>query len=85
MAIPRELTGDEIENLLREIPAWQLRSAREICQRCRIFAFPDYLALVHFTSRVARISDSEFHHPSLLLEWGKSWFADGHMLLAGYP
>jgi 4a-hydroxytetrahydrobiopterin dehydratase len=37
----------------------------------RLYTFKNFKQALAFTNKVAQMAEEEFHHPSLLTEWGK--------------
>ena len=54
-----------------EIPDWKLIEEEGVQKLQRQFSFPDFVAAMAFTGRVAELAEAEGHHPALLTEWGK--------------
>lgn len=54
--------------MMREVPAWSLdQDAHSIS---RTFTFNDFAGAMQFANTVARLAESEGHHPDLLVKWG---------------
>lgn len=64
-------TEAEIEELLREVPDWQLLERDGIPRLERVFRFPDFAEALALTDRVGALAEEEGHHPALLTEWGR--------------
>lgn len=62
---------DQVPELLREIPDWELIEADGVNQLRRVFRIKGWLPAVAFTNEVAAIADAEDHHPAILTEWGR--------------
>jgi 4a-hydroxytetrahydrobiopterin dehydratase len=56
--------------LLAKIPHWALNIDDDVMQLERTFMFKDFKLALAFTDRVGEIAEAEFHHPSLLTQWG---------------
>ncbi len=57
------------EELLREIPDWQLNgTAKEIT---RLFTFNNFAEALAFANKVGALAEEENHHPDMLVSWGK--------------
>ncbi|AJD46776.1 Pterin-4-alpha-carbinolamine dehydratase superfamily protein [Isoalcanivorax pacificus W11-5] len=54
-----------------EIPDWKLIEEEGVQKLERQFSFPDFVAAMAFTGKVAALAEAEGHHPALLTEWGK--------------
>jgi len=61
----------ECQQLLTEIPDWQLTEVSGIAKLCRQYNFADFAEALAFTNRVGEIAEAADHHPELLTEWGK--------------
>ena len=64
------LSDSEIVKLIDEIDAWTLIE-KPVKQLKKIFNFSSYTEGVNFINAVAEMSDTEDHHPHIVLEWGK--------------
>ena len=62
----------EIEELLPQIPDWELVEIDGIKRLQRVFGFPDFAQALSFTNRVGEIAEQQGHHPALLTEWGRT-------------
>ncbi|MCW8333422.1 4a-hydroxytetrahydrobiopterin dehydratase [Vibrio sp. SCSIO 43135] len=65
------LTLEERQRLLLELDGWQLLDREGIPQLEKEYKFKNYLQAWSFANKVSEIAEEEFHHPSILLEWGK--------------
>jgi 4a-hydroxytetrahydrobiopterin dehydratase len=65
------LTPEEIGDVRRQTPDWQIvqRAGMEALER--IFTFPDFAAALAFTNMVGALAEEQGHHPALLTEWGR--------------
>ncbi len=64
-------TDSEIEQMMPQIPDWQIIEVDGINQLKREFSFDNFLEALAFTNKVGELAESEGHHPALLTEWGK--------------
>jgi 4a-hydroxytetrahydrobiopterin dehydratase len=67
----------DIPDLLKEIPQWQVRRPENIPQLFRAYEFKNFKEAWAFSDKVAALAEEEFHHPDILLEWGRvsiSWW-----------
>jgi len=62
--------GDQIDQLLRQIPDWNLRRDNGINKLVRRYSFKDFAQALAFTNRIGGLAESERHHPDLLTTWG---------------
>jgi 4a-hydroxytetrahydrobiopterin dehydratase len=61
------MRADEVDNLLRQIPGWQLANG----VITRTYAFKDHYQTMAFVNAVAWISHREDHHPDLSVGYDK--------------
>ena len=65
------LNEKEIEDLLPQVPSWNVFKQEGIKRLICSFAFLSYEDSLKFTNQVAKLAEEEDHHPEILLEWGK--------------
>lgn len=65
------LSADEIQNLQREIPLWQVKTRESVPILTRGYTFKNFAAALAFTNRVGELAEAANHHPALITEWGK--------------
>jgi 4a-hydroxytetrahydrobiopterin dehydratase len=65
------VTEAEIDELRRDVSAWQLLERDGITRLERIFHFPNFANALGFTNQVGALAEAEGHHPALLTEWGR--------------
>ena len=65
------LSVDEIRELHKAVPEWELIDRDGITILTRQYAFKNFFQALAFTNLVGRLAESMDHHPSLLTEWGK--------------
>lgn len=66
-----QVTDEELGQLMKEIPDWVPESRNGVMQLERVYKFKNFKQAWAFSDKVAQLAEDEFHHPSLLLEWGK--------------
>lgn len=66
-----KVSDEELAELMREIPDWTPVSRDGVMQLEREFKFKNFKQALAFTNRVGDIAEAEFHHPTLVTEWGK--------------
>mgnify|MGYP000096447271 CR=1 FL=1 len=64
------LNESQIQELLSQIPSWQIYEEDGIKRLICSFAFTSYEDSVKFTNKVAKLAEQEDHHPEIVLEWG---------------
>ncbi|CAM2945609.1 4a-hydroxytetrahydrobiopterin dehydratase [Vibrio neptunius] len=65
------LTKEEQRLLLTELNEWQLIERDGIPQLEKAYKFKNFKLAWAFADQIAQLAEDEFHHPSILLEWGK--------------
>ena len=65
------VTAEEIEELQRQVPDWNLIEPESIPQLERKFRFSNFAEALSFTNRVGALAEAEGHHPAILTEWGQ--------------
>lgn len=66
-----KVSDEELKELMSQIPDWTPVVRDNVLQLEREFKFKNFKLALAFTNRVAEMAEEEFHHPSLLTEWGK--------------
>ena len=65
------LAAEQTRLLLTEVEGWQMLERDGIPQLEKVYTFKNYKSAWAFANKVSELAEEEFHHPSLLLEWGK--------------
>lgn len=65
------VTESEQQQLLSELQGWQIQVRDGIPQLEKVYQFKNFKLAWAFADRVAELAEAEFHHPAILLEWGK--------------
>ncbi|GAB3292319.1 4a-hydroxytetrahydrobiopterin dehydratase [Pseudidiomarina andamanensis] len=66
-----KVSDAELAELIREIPEWAPVVRDGVMQLEREFKFKNFKQALAFTNKVGEIAEAEFHHPTLVTEWGK--------------
>ncbi|GGO72231.1 4a-hydroxytetrahydrobiopterin dehydratase [Bowmanella pacifica] len=66
-----QVSEQELAELMRDIPDWVPQVRDGVMQLEREFKFKNFKLAWAFSNQVAELAEAEFHHPSILLEWGK--------------
>jgi len=66
-----QVSSEELKVLIKEIPDWVPEVRNGVMQLERVYKFKNFKQAWAFSNKVAQLAEDEFHHPSLLLEWGK--------------
>ena len=61
------LTGQEIRNLLKQIPGWEYANGRI----AKSYSFKDYYQTMAFVNAAAWISHREDHHPDMMVGYNQ--------------
>jgi len=62
------LKGQELQNLLRQVPGWEVIQEHHLH---RAYTFPDFKSALAFVNRVGELAEEQGHHPDIFLTWGK--------------
>lgn len=65
------VTDDERKVLLAQIPHWLPEVKDNVMMLEREYTFKNYKLAWAFANKVSELAETEFHHPAILLEWGK--------------
>ncbi|KFZ31770.1 pterin-4-alpha-carbinolamine dehydratase [Pseudidiomarina salinarum] len=67
-----QVTDEELADLMRKVPNWTPVVRDGVMQLEREFKFKNFKLALEFTNKVGEIAEDEFHHPTLVTEWGKT-------------
>ncbi|HEY8447555.1 MAG TPA: 4a-hydroxytetrahydrobiopterin dehydratase [Thermomicrobiales bacterium] len=71
------VTEAEIAELKPSVPEWEIVEVKGVPRLQRTFRFRDYPSTLAFVQRLGELAESEGHHPSMTVDWGKvrvSWW-----------
>ncbi|WP_370280849.1 4a-hydroxytetrahydrobiopterin dehydratase [Pontibacterium sp.] len=60
----------EADELLAQLPEWQMISASGVPQLERTYKFRNFADALAFTNKVGELAESLNHHPDISLGWG---------------
>src|SRR5579863_1896097 len=63
------LKGEELNNLHLVTPEWTVVEEHHIQREYR---FPDFKQALDFVNRVGALAEEQWHHPDIMLAWGKA-------------
>lgn len=66
-----KITDEELATLIKEIPDWVPIVENDVMKLTRQYSFKNYKQAWDFANKVSALAEQEFHHPAILLEWGK--------------
>jgi 4a-hydroxytetrahydrobiopterin dehydratase len=66
-----KVSDEELKELMALIPDWVPHVRNSAMMLEREYKFKNYKLAWAFANKVSELAESEFHHPSILLEWGK--------------
>jgi 4a-hydroxytetrahydrobiopterin dehydratase len=66
-----QVSDEELKQLLGQIPDWVPEVRDNIMMLERVYKFKNFKLALAFANQVAELAEQEFHHPAILLEWGK--------------
>jgi 4a-hydroxytetrahydrobiopterin dehydratase len=63
------LLPDIASNLLRELGNdWIINESKKLYKE---YKFNNFIAVIEFVNKIAKIAEEEGHHPDLFISWGK--------------
>ncbi|MCI0597687.1 4a-hydroxytetrahydrobiopterin dehydratase [Candidatus Parcubacteria bacterium] len=63
------LTLEQAQDLMEHAPGWTLSDdARKLT---RSFVFKDFIKALAFVNAVGKLAEEEWHHPDIMLGWGR--------------
>jgi len=65
------VTEAEKQELMQEIPGWEIREFDGVEHLVRSYEFSKYADGLRFTIAVGEMADEVDHHPTLITVWGK--------------
>lgn len=65
------LSSQEVQSMLLELDNWMMVEREGIPQLEKVYTFKNFKLAWAFSNHVAELAEQEFHHPSIVLEWGK--------------
>ncbi|GAB3485861.1 4a-hydroxytetrahydrobiopterin dehydratase [Azotobacter salinestris] len=66
-----KVSEEELAELIRQIPDWNVENRDGILQLEKVFLFRNFAQALAFTNAVGALAEAEGHHPALLTEWGR--------------
>ena len=66
-----KVSPEEVNELIGLIPSWNLQLRDNVLMLEREYLFKNYKLAWGFANKVSELAENEFHHPAILLEWGK--------------
>ena len=66
-----KVSDEELKELIALIPDWVPQVRDNVMMLEREYKFKNYKLAWAFANKVSELAESEFHHPAILLEWGK--------------
>lgn len=66
-----KVSDAELAALMKNLPDWAPMARNGVLQLEREFKFKNFKLAWAFADKVAELAESEFHHPTITLEWGK--------------
>ena len=66
-----KLTEREIDELLPEVPGWQVIDVDGVKRLEHTFKLKNFIEAMAFTNKIAMTAEKEDHHPLIITEWGR--------------
>lgn len=64
-------TTDEIESYKPQVPDWDIVEVEGTQALKRVFRFKNFKDALTFVNQVGELAEAEYHHPTLVLDWGR--------------
>jgi 4a-hydroxytetrahydrobiopterin dehydratase len=61
------LSGEELQDLIRELPEWALDDGKLI----RFWTYANFLEAMEFVNRVAQLAEQHNHHPDIDIRYNR--------------
>lgn len=65
------VSDEELPGLIAMIPEWRTEVRDGVMQLERLYKFKNFKLAMAFANKLADLAEEEFHHPGILVEWGK--------------
>ncbi|GLX83213.1 4a-hydroxytetrahydrobiopterin dehydratase [Thalassotalea eurytherma] len=66
-----KVTDEELQAFMSQLPDWVPEVRDGVMMLERVYKFKNYKLAWAFANKVSELAEEEFHHPAILLEWGK--------------
>lgn len=66
------MTEAEIDQLIIELPDWEVVKVDQVPRLKRIYKFNNFVDALEFVNGVGRIAEEQGHHPLVCLTWGEA-------------
>ncbi|QOL27145.1 4a-hydroxytetrahydrobiopterin dehydratase [Thalassotalea sp. LPB0316] len=66
-----KVTDEELAQFMSQLPDWVPEVRDGVMMLERVYKFKNYKQAWAFANKVSELAEEEFHHPAILLEWGK--------------
>ena len=66
-----KVSDEELQQLMSQLPDWVPEVRDGVMMLERVYKFKNFKQAWAFSNKVAELAEAEFHHPAILLEWGK--------------
>ena len=67
-----KLTDSELQNVLNELPEWQIQEVDGVKQLVREYKFKNFVKAMDFAVKVGEVAEEHNHHPELTVTWGET-------------
>ncbi len=64
-------TEDEITVFKGQVPDWEIIEVKGVKTLKRVFRFKNFKQALAFVNQVGELAEAEYHHPTLVLDWGR--------------
>ncbi len=65
------LSPEELDALRPQIPEWDVIETNGTRKLRKVFKFKNFATALTFVNQVGELAEAEFHHPTIVLDWGR--------------
>ena len=62
---------EQIRRMMDQVPGWDLVLNGELYTLQKAFRFKNFVQALDFANRVGQSAEKQFHHPTLVIDWGR--------------
>lgn len=64
-------TEEEVAHFKSQVPEWDIVNVKGNQTLKRVFRFKNFKQALAFVNQVGELAEAEYHHPTLVLDWGR--------------
>ncbi len=67
----QKMDVEEIKRMRKKVPGWDVVKKGDIQTLQKCFTFKNFMQALAFANEIGRIAEEQFHHPTLMINWGR--------------